>query len=199
MFLLCAARKPTICCASSLLAALPGGNGTPMRTGVRVPKKRADSLCYFRGEDVLELARLLFDFVLVLQLQGLGEETLCKTVTPNDILSTLLPGGSKVDDELAVAVRVRRRMDGRVAAVKNVVVAVVRCTMSPFTHQSQLFHTIYCQRYGKRSIHLHAPDLCQLAVLVQRPDLLEDFVELHLVGHGEDLLVSDVSVMQLHW
>ena len=52
--------------------------------------------------------------------------------------------------------------------------------------------------HGQRAVHFHAPDLGQFAVLVQDPNLFQDFVELHLVGEGEDLLVGDAAVVQVH-
>jgi len=51
---------------------------------------------------VLELAGLLLDLVFVLYLQGLGEESLSKTVTTNYIGGALLACRREVDDEVSV-------------------------------------------------------------------------------------------------
>ena len=51
---------------------------------------------------MLELARLLFDLVFILNFQGLREESLGKTVTANHIGGALLACRSEVDDKLSV-------------------------------------------------------------------------------------------------
>ena len=45
-------------------------------------------------------------------------------------------------------------------------------------------------------MHFHAADLGDFAVFLDRPEFLEDFVELLFVGHGEDFLIGDLAVMQ---
>ena len=61
----------------------------------------------FRGKDVLKLARLLLDFVLILNLQGLREQTLRKAMPANHIGCALPTGRREFNDELAVLCRMR--------------------------------------------------------------------------------------------
>ena len=49
---------------------------------------------------------------------------------------------------------------------------------------------------GKCAVHFHALDLGNFPVLLYRPQFFEDFVELLLVGHGENFLVGNLAVMQ---
>ena len=51
---------------------------------------------------MLELARLLLDFVFVLYFKSLGEKSLSKTVTADYISGPLLTGRSEVHNELSV-------------------------------------------------------------------------------------------------
>ena len=46
-------------------------------------------------------------------------------------------------------------------------------------------------------MNLHALHLCDLGVLGQYPEFFQHFVQLLLIGHGEDFLRRDLAVMQL--
>jgi hypothetical protein len=45
-------------------------------------------------------------------------------------------------------------------------------------------------------VHFHAADFCGLSMLGQDPEFFEDFVELLFVGHGEDFLNGDATMME---
>jgi hypothetical protein len=61
-----------------------------------------DAVCDFRREDVLELAGLLGDEVGVVNVQGVGEETLGETVTADDVLRAAAASRGEGDDGVAV-------------------------------------------------------------------------------------------------
>ena len=57
-------------------------------------------------------------------------------------------------------------------------------------------HFLDRDAYRQSSVHFHAADFGDLAVLSKRPEFFEHFVELFFVGHGEDFLSGDLAVVQ---
>src|SRR5262245_60346122 len=72
-------------------AAGPARDHLPVRARGRVAEEGADRVGDRGREDVLEIARLLFDLGLV-HLEGLGEEGLGEAVPPDQVLGALVAG-----------------------------------------------------------------------------------------------------------
>ncbi len=63
--------------------------------------------------------------------------------------------------------------------------------------QAQGCHLFHRDAYRQSSVNFEVFDFRDLAVLFDRPEFFEDFVELLFVGHGENFLIGNLAVMQL--
>src|SRR5579884_798834 len=104
-------------CFACFLAALSCRDRAAVRTGLRVSQKGTDFVGYFGRENVLKFARLLLDFILVLNLQSLGEQTLGQAMPANHISGALPASGREFNDELPVLGGMRLRMNDFMATV----------------------------------------------------------------------------------
>ena len=74
-----------------------------MRTSARVVEEGADFVGGFGGQNVLELAGLLFDFGLAVHGERVGEETFGEAVAADDVGGALHAAGREFDDQGAVS------------------------------------------------------------------------------------------------
>ena len=72
----------------------------------------------------------------------------------------------------------------------------MRGRMRPSREQAESSHLFDRNADWKRAVHFHAPDFSHLSVLLHRPQFLQHFVKLFLIGHGENFLVGNFAVMQ---
>src|SRR5581483_6487760 len=87
----------------ALAAAWAGWNRCPVWAGARMSQKRADSFGRFGREDVLELARLLLDFLFIHHSETFGEQALRQAMPPDHVGSPLPPPRRELHNQLAVA------------------------------------------------------------------------------------------------
>src|SRR5947209_16615182 len=102
-------------------------------------------------------------------------------MTSDYVLGSLPPLRREVHNELAMLMRMSCWMYGFMAAIQHVLVGVVGSPVRPLLDQSQLLHAIDGNRHRQGAVYLHASDFGEFAILMQGPNLFEDFVELHLV------------------
>src|SRR5260370_39609729 len=69
-------------------ATLARRNGAAVRARPRVPEERADAVCRFRREDVLESAGLFRDFFFIVHVEGLRKQGLRQAVATDYLFST---------------------------------------------------------------------------------------------------------------
>ena len=85
-----------------LRTALPGGNGGAVRAGLRVSQERTDAIRSFGREDVLELARLLLNFSLVINPQRFHKKSLRQPVPANYVLRALAAAVGEIQGNVPV-------------------------------------------------------------------------------------------------
>src|SRR5690242_2563650 len=85
-----------------------------MRTSLGMSKKRADLVCRFRRQVVLELASLLLDFCLAVHRERIRKKTFGQSVAANDVRRPLPPSRRQLDNRATIthgnAVRFQRFM-----------------------------------------------------------------------------------------
>ena len=90
-----------------------------MRTRFRVAQERADLIGGFGGQNVLELAGLLFDLGFTVHGQRVGKQALGEAVAANDVGGALVAAGSQFDDHRAVSRRESRRFERVVTGINE--------------------------------------------------------------------------------
>ena len=116
----------------------------------------------------------------------------------NDVCRLLPPTLGEFDDHAAVPGRYSRWLQRIVAGVDERLVLVHLGRVRVGGNQTQLHHFVDGDTDRQRAMHLHAPDLSNFCVLGQNPKFFQYFVELLLVGHGEEFLGGNAAVVQLN-
>jgi hypothetical protein len=145
---------------------------------------------------VLKLASLLLDLRFAVQRKAVGEEPLSKAVPPDDIPGALTSPVSQSYDQAAVAYRDARGLESIVTRIHERLVIVPLGRMRGSRDQTHFSHPLYRQAHRQRPMDFHTLNLSRLSVLCENPKFFEHLVELLLVSHGEDLLGSDLAVVQ---
>ena len=89
-------------------------------------QERADALCGFRREDVLELAGLLGDLFFVVNMKGLRKKPFGQAMPADDVFRALAAFLSEDDHVIAVAGVLAGRAERHMAAVEHLLVRVRR-------------------------------------------------------------------------
>src|SRR5437588_9686487 len=88
-----------------------------MGAGAWMRQECADLIGGFGREDVLELARLLFDLAFAVHSQTVGEQALGQAMPPDNASGTLAPSRCEFDNEAAVPYRRGHRLQRLVARI----------------------------------------------------------------------------------
>ena len=89
------------------------------------------------------------------------------------------------------------RLQRLVARIHERLVTMRMRRMRRRNHHPHLDHLFNRHAHWQRAVHFHALDFGDLSMLGQHPEFFQNFVQLLLVGHGENFLRRDLAVMQL--
>src|SRR5579864_6714373 len=95
-----------------------------MRACARMTEERADTLCCFRRENMLEFAGFFRDFVFIVHVKSLGKEAFCEPMAADHVFSPLAALFRKDDHVIAVACMLSSRTERHMTAVEHLLVSV---------------------------------------------------------------------------
>src|SRR5271155_2633695 len=177
--------------------AFPRRNRRTMRAGARMTEESTNLVRSLERKDMLELAGLLLDFRFAVHCEAVGKKPFGEAMSTNDAASPFAPAGRKLYDQSTVANRSGYGFERVVARIHERLVIVRMRRMRRGEHESHLNHFLNRKTHRQRTVHFHALDFRDFAVLGQHPQFFEHLIELLFVGHGKHFLRLDLAVMEL--
>lgn len=105
-------------------------------------EKRADLVGSFGRKDVLELARLLFDFGFTIHGETVGEQSLRQAMPPDDAARAIVPAWGEFDDQGAIADRCGHWFQRVMAGIHERLVFMGMRRVRSRSHQSHGNHLL---------------------------------------------------------
>ncbi len=174
----------------------PWRDSRAVRASRRMPQERAYLVRCFRAEDVFELAGLLFDFAFTVHGEAVGEEALREAMATDDANSAFAAPAGEFNDLTAIAERRGGGLERIMTGIDEGLVMMGFGRMRAGGDQSERNHFFDRDADGQRAMDFHVFELGDLVIFREGPELFEDFVELLVVGHGENFAGCDFAVMQ---
>jgi hypothetical protein len=147
---------------------------------------------------MLKLAGLLLNLGLAVHSQTVGEQSFRQPMPTDDIRRSLASAVCELNNHTAIANRNPIRFKRVMAWVYKRFVMMWFRWMRLGTHQSERCHLFNRQAHRQGSMDFHVLKLGDLSVLLQRPKLFQDLIELFFIGHGKDFLRRNLAVMQFN-